>query len=331
MGRLEQFSTETASVSERIGLYQSTVHELFGGLEARIVNGRTFAADFEYASIGDLGICKYRASAHQVERTSALARRNERGSLKLALQIRGTSYCEQAGRGLSLSPGQWGAWDTAKPYKVVMPEDVELLLVMLPREEANSNRYNLDDLMVRRFSGTTGAGKLAYQFICSALEELPHVDSGAEPDIVDTIGHLVRLTMLEYSGQHETPALAILNERIKSYVLEHLRDPSLSVEQIAAALKCSKRYLHKALELNSISLSDYIRGSRLDRCRSELLNRAATDRSITEIAFSWGFRSSAHFSTAFKKHFGVSPRDYRTKQIATLIEKDQATARGRIL
>ena len=79
-------------------------------------------------------------------------------------------------------------------------------------------------------------------------------------------------------------------------------------EQIAATLNCSKRYLHKVFEVEGVSISDYIWRLRLDHCREDLVNSACHAKSITDIAFSWGFNSSAHFSTAFKDRFGFSPR-----------------------
>jgi len=32
---------------------------------------------------------------------------------------------------------------------------------------------------------------------------------------------------------------------------------------------------------------------------------------VTEIAFRWGFKDSAHFSRAFKREFGISPSEVR--------------------
>jgi transcriptional regulator GlxA family with amidase domain len=32
---------------------------------------------------------------------------------------------------------------------------------------------------------------------------------------------------------------------------------------------------------------------------------------VTEVAFRWGFRSPAHFSRAYRAHFGVAPREHR--------------------
>ena len=36
-----------------------------------------------------------------------------------------------------------------------------------------------------------------------------------------------------------------------------------------------------------------------------------TDRPITDIAFDVGCHDSTYFSTAFRKHEGMSPREYR--------------------
>jgi AraC family transcriptional regulator len=36
-----------------------------------------------------------------------------------------------------------------------------------------------------------------------------------------------------------------------------------------------------------------------------------SDKTVTEIAYELGFSSSQHFATAFKRHSGVSPRQFR--------------------
>lgn len=48
---------------------------------------------------------------------------------------------------------------------------------------------------------------------------------------------------------------------------------------------------------------------RLQRCYETINADDRAAESIGAIAFSLGFRSEAHFSRAFKKRFGVGPRD----------------------
>jgi AraC-like DNA-binding protein len=102
-----------------------------------------------------------------------------------------------------------------------------------------------------------------------------------------------------------------LRDLIKSYIDRNLRDPGLSLEQLTVKFNCTKRNLHKAFSGEGMTICTYIWRSRLERCRRDLDNPACSAKSITDVAFFWGFNSSTHFSRAFKEAFGVSPRAYR--------------------
>jgi AraC family transcriptional regulator, positive regulator of tynA and feaB len=93
--------------------------------------------------------------------------------------------------------------------------------------------------------------------------------------------------------------------RAQGFINEHLRDPDLSIDQISAALGCTKRYLHMLFSERGMTVSDYIWQARLQNCRQELENQCG--KTITDVAFSWGFSSSSHFSRVFRKYFGVVP------------------------
>ena len=93
--------------------------------------------------------------------------------------------------------------------------------------------------------------------------------------------------------------------RAQFFIREHLRDPDLSIDQISAALGRTKRYLHMLFSDRGTTISDYIRHARLQNCRQELETQAG--KSVTDVAFSWGFSSSSQFSRVFREYFGVVP------------------------
>jgi AraC-like DNA-binding protein len=68
-------------------------------------------------------------------------------------------------------------------------------------------------------------------------------------------------------------------------------------------------------EMIGMSPSDFIRNIRLKQACELLRN---TDNDVTQIAYSVGFTSQTHFSTAFKKFTGISPTEYRTNRSATV-------------
>jgi AraC-like DNA-binding protein len=308
MGSLQLISTESAKPSKRLGFFKETVSALFG-IEPKIISTAPFVASWEFASLGGIGFCRLKSSAHQLAHVGA---KRDCDNMIVVLQIRGSQDFQQGNREVLLAPGQWSVYDMAKGDTVNVSAGSESLMLVIPHEKIDSKCYELNQLTVRPFSGGVGVGKLAWNFMRSAFEEISTFDSQFGSEIVDTISHLIRLTLLDCSGDAAVQSgQGALRDRIKSYIRMHLRDPELSLDQIAAALKCTKRYLHMAFQGEGITISDYIWQFRLDRCHAEILNPNSRAKVITDIAFSWGFNSSAHFSTAFKERFGAPPNRYR--------------------
>ncbi|MCL4698916.1 MAG: helix-turn-helix transcriptional regulator, partial [Burkholderiaceae bacterium] len=100
-------------------------------------------------------------------------------------------------------------------------------------------------------------------------------------------------------------AAEIQRQRVQRHVLEHLRDPQLSVAGVAEALQLSPRYVHKLFEGQGTSLMRWVLEQRLHACRQDLARRGA--RTVADIAFDWGFSHPSHFSRAYRRRFGAAP------------------------
>lgn len=194
-------------------------------------------------------------------------------------------------------------------YTVANANDIEQLVLLVPREKVLAGGLNPKDLMVQRYSARTGIGRLACDLMGTAFDEMASCGSDAAQDIAASISRLIAHSLLERAGAH-TP-LSIkegLRDRIKSFINTRLRDPRLSIDQIANQCNCTKRNLHKVFAEEGTTISQYLWRRRLEACRRDLDNPDFADKSITDIAYSWGFSSSTHFSRTFKEAFGVSPR-----------------------
>lgn len=126
----------------------------------------------------------------------------------------------------------------------------------------------------------------------------------------------------KYSGQQEqdskitTPEIkgndTVLLDKIVAIIDKNLEAPDLTVEMLGNEIGMSRAHLNRKMkELVGISPSDFIRNMRL-RKACELL--AKPDIDISQIAYSVGFSSQSHFSTAFKRFTGISPTDYRAQK-----------------
>jgi AraC-like DNA-binding protein len=100
-------------------------------------------------------------------------------------------------------------------------------------------------------------------------------------------------------------------ERIKSYIRENLRNPRLSPQTIATGVGLSVRHMYDLLAGESETLMRQIWKDRLRRSHDDLLATEHARRSISEIAFSWGFQDAAHFSRMFRSQFGETPSALR--------------------
>lgn len=104
---------------------------------------------------------------------------------------------------------------------------------------------------------------------------------------------------------------AALMERIMKAVNSRIDDSDFNVETLAEDVGLSRTQLHRRMkELTGISVGEFIRNLRLQQAAKLL---SAGDVSISQVTYAIGFSTPAHFSAAFKKHFGVSPSEYMAK------------------
>lgn len=100
-------------------------------------------------------------------------------------------------------------------------------------------------------------------------------------------------------------------QHIVSYVLNNLSDPELSITSVADATGLSSRYVCKLFAGDEFHLMQWVWKERLKLSRQALQSATERLKSITSIAYDSGFSDSAHFSRAFARCYGVSPRDFR--------------------
>ena len=97
-------------------------------------------------------------------------------------------------------------------------------------------------------------------------------------------------------------------QRAKAYIDENLAE-DVKVSEVARRAGVSASQLQRIFrDATGMTCSTYLTTARLTKAK-ELI--AGTDRPITEIAFDVGYNDSNYFSTAFRKHEGITPSAYR--------------------
>ena len=100
----------------------------------------------------------------------------------------------------------------------------------------------------------------------------------------------------------------LLMERVMKAVNAHLSDSDFNVDMLTREVGISRAQLHRKMkELTGLPVSEFIRNIRLEQAVRLLKEQKVN---VTQVAYAVGFSNVAHFSTVFRKQFGVSPSVY---------------------
>jgi AraC-like DNA-binding protein len=279
------------------------------------VGEQSFSGRLDYRDLADVGLSRMTASAHRFQRELRKDSLLATSPLILAIQVRNSSYFEQCSRSGMLSPGDWCLLDTHAPFGWSFPSGSEQIIVRLQR----SADPGLADLIARgiarRFDGKTGAARILNVMLREVMSQLHHLAPYSAKGLASALTATAWHALQE---QLEAPAPILPRDtqcsRLKAWIEARLADPELSIETIAHGCGLSARSVHRAFADDPAgSVSNYLWDRRVVLCAAALKNPAEAHRPITDIALSWGFSSSSHFSRVFKSKLGMSPRSYRAE------------------
>ncbi len=99
-----------------------------------------------------------------------------------------------------------------------------------------------------------------------------------------------------------------LMERIVKTVNQYLENSEFNVQFLADEVGLSRVQLRRKVKsLTGISTGEFIRNIRLQQAEKLLLEKKMN---ISQVAYSLGFTNQTHFTTLFKKMYGLSPTEY---------------------
>jgi AraC-like DNA-binding protein len=265
----------------------------------------------DFADVGQLKIGHFTAHRSCVVRHPFALSGDAPDYVMMVVQLRGHCVFEQSGRSMQLLAGNWGLCDAPRPCLSHHAPGSEQLHLLIPRDRI---RLGIDPRFAigRTFTGASRVAALMCQTIATLFEDLPNLGARQAEELCDIalrLFHIAvheRIAQPDCSSPHED-----MRERIRNLVESRLRDPRLSLDQIATDLNCTKRYLHMVFAGEAQTLNQYIWARRLEHSRQELENPLLRNLTITQIALAWGFSNVSHFSRAFRERYDCAPREAR--------------------
>jgi AraC-like DNA-binding protein len=246
-----------------------------------------------------------------VERTPALARDAMQPSIFVNVQLTGSSIVVQDDREALQFPGDLVIYDSTAPYALLNDSRMTGEFFRIPHSALAIPHDLIRQACAVSLSPEHPLTSLTNDYLRRlaadpALFAAPNAELVAHPSI--ELVRAVIATHLKSDKIASEPLVATLKMRVLEYARNHLADPDLCADQIAAAHYISVRHLYKVLAEHGIGLADWIRTHRLEACRQELAKPMLT---IASVARKNGFSDMSSFSRAFRVEYGLSPREWR--------------------
>ena len=163
----------------------------------------------------------------------------------------------------------------------------------------------------RTIHGTTPLTQLVIEHVTALSQNIVHMSADAAERDIRAGAQLLAAAFGKQallSGNARAAARAAMFGQVRRYVQAHLHEAELSPEGVLNALQLPRSTLYRLFQQEG-GLGAYIRHLRLRRAADMLARNL--HMTVTDIAYELGFKSSSDFARAFRRAYGMTPRDFQ--------------------
>ena len=272
-----------------------------------------FAPGMTRTGLGGLWVGQMTSSPAVVHHAREHVARTQDAMFFLKIQLEGSARLAQDGREASLHVGDFTLLDSTRPYHMTFDAPNKMLVFGIPDALLRRQLANPERLVGARMGYDENLNSILSDFAQRLWRQCEFSTAGAGSNLASA---LLNLTAAAYDKLANAQALGsahleALRQRIIHHIERHLGDCELSPKSIAAMLATSSRYVHSIFTRGDETVSRYILRRRLEESARLLASSSHRSRSVSAIAFDYGFASCTNFGKVFREHYGMTPTEYR--------------------
>lgn len=238
-------------------------------------------------------------------------------SFSVMVQMQGSTVAVQNARTCRLRPRDLCLIDGLAPFELEVTDPFShLMFLQIPRHMLLSRHPYLVRQTAQAFDPDEAGASLLRQVLLDLLDSTPVLENEQRAAALVSVAHM--LGVLKLPATHSSA----VSWRVRSalaFIEAQLAEPTLSADGVAKAQRISRRHLDEIfLRSLGTSLTAQIWARRLAQAANDLIDPRHAARTVTEIAFAAGFEDTAHFTRAFKRHHGCTPREWRGRSSGPL-------------
>lgn len=321
VGRI--FTTETVPPADSTAYWVDALCDAYVHLECdpeSLDRAQCFKGEIHQNCLSSVDVSVVEASPQKVARTSRLISRGHEDVFIVSIQRWGRSHVIQDGRQAELEAGDFVIYDSTRPYTLLYPDGIHQYTLKIPRRQLLAQLPDVESLTATKVGGHRGAGHLLVNMVDTLIGDIGELNPISFDAVSQSVVSILTagLRMLRAEALPSPSALTAYHlERIKQHVLARLHDPALNVQSISSELQLSVSSLYRVFESQELSLAEWIWNQRLERCRRDFADPLLANQPLTQIGLRWGFGDASHLSRAFKRAYGLSPREFRQRALCS--------------
>jgi AraC-like DNA-binding protein len=308
------FSTQRIHRRDKFDYWHSVACKQIVDHDSRPEARLSFDAEIKLGTLGNLELILFNNSPMQISHTAAHASRTKSDHLFVCRQLSGSVLLEQETREIALDAGGVVLLDPLLPYSGQFLQHSKMLVVKVARRELEARLGTIRNMVSRLIKPERAEDSLT-SVMMGMLPPLTSQMSSISHHLVDNLVLDLIAMSLANAAEGARPRVsrskALLLLKIRAAVDASLSDPRLDPQAVAESVGVSVRYANEVLEEHHTSIARLILTRRLARCRCALEDPAQANRTVSEIAYSWGFSDLTHFGRRFKRAYNILPREAR--------------------
>jgi AraC-like DNA-binding protein len=308
------FSTDQVHARDRFDYWHSVACKKIVEHDTIPADRLNFGASIEVGGLGNLELVQFQNSPMQVCHTLAHAARARPDELFVCYQVSGELFIAQNAREVTLGAGTLTLLDPSLPYDSRFFDGSKTLVVKVPRLELRARLGRNRELVAR----LVHPARIDDSLTLTLTAMLPSLAAKMAPVTEEMVGNhamdLIALSIartLEGEAVRVSSSKAVLLARIRAAIEARLTEPDLHAQDVADAVGISVRYANEVLTSQDTTIKQLVLARRLARCRYALEDPNQAHRTVSEIAYGWGFSDLTHFGRKFKAAYGVTPSEYQ--------------------
>lgn len=317
-----RISTQDISPGDRIGFWEAhNASHLIGLRCSTHAREGLYASELHY-DLGDVQLTEISGNQHVIERPRDMLSTHPKDSIFACMLLRGDAFFFQGDECMLLSAGDVIVYSTDTPYLYGFSTDMQQVVV-----ECDASTL-LGDASAERPRKVIKADRSAPQIRALVIDfkaavlgffkdpEQAHVEEVSRRCRAALHLLVTRRPLPEEKEKGEDASGNWRRVQAETYILDNIVRPSLSATEVANSLGITVRHLNRLFQQNNTSPTEWIWTQRVLRAEQEIVRNKGRALSFSELSFKMGFATQAHFSRSFRKHFQMTPSEYRQLLLA---------------